>query len=217
MRIKFSNNAVGSLTETVTASASYVTIKVNAELIPLLPTIVTSEDFFVVTLEDSDAAVKEETVQVTNVSSTDLTVIRDWDGTGLGVFDSTTSSIGIRLTAKALNDIVVKMQDDAPLTDGSRVIVDSQGLLVNSPAQFSRVHQEYTVSGAGVTGSGQVDFTVTGSGAADSFTNYPGTEDVYLSYIKMPSSEYTISGNVVTLTSGVYTGTKVSISYIKII
>ena len=214
MRIKFSNNAVGSLTETVTASASYTTVKVNSELIPLLPTIVTSEDFFVLTLEDSGATVKEETVQVTNVSQNDLTVVRDWDGTGLGVFDTTTSSIGLRLTAKALNDTVVKMQDDAPLTDGSRVIVDSQGLLVDSPPEFDRVHQYYSVSGSGTTG--QVDFTVTGSGAAASFAAYPGTEEVYLSFLRMPTTEYTISGNVVTLASPVYNNTKVSISYIQI-
>jgi hypothetical protein len=206
MRILFSNNAVGTLTENVPASSGYVTIKVNSELIALLPSISVG-DFFVMTLTDPEATPEHETVKVTNVSSNDLTVVRDWDGTGLGAFDATTSSISGRLTAKALTDTFVKMNEDAPLTDASRVAVDSKGLLVDSAIGHTRVWDRQTAT------EGQTDFTINGN----TFSTYSDSEEVYVNGVRQINTEdYSISGNDIQFTAGLRVGSIVDVSYLEI-
>lgn len=111
MAVKFSNNAVTTLSSAITASATTIAVA-DASSFPTLG----SGDFTYVTIDADSATPKREVVKVTAISSNNLTVVRGQDDTTASSFDAGVK-VELRLTAALLNSV----SDEASVTNWSDV------------------------------------------------------------------------------------------------
>jgi hypothetical protein len=158
MKIIFGNNISGKLVANVTPAATQ--LEVTQAFYGDLPLFTQGQEFLVLTLSDAlnvGVNPKYETVKVTAVASGSgqyfLTVARDFDDTNGGVggtFNASTATISMRVTAKQLNELFLKQDEDAsPLTAGQRLVVSASGTITDQPIQLIETEQHvYTAGGS---------------------------------------------------------------------
>tara|TARA_B110000495_G_C22812422_1_gene474252 strand:- start:91 stop:717 length:627 start_codon:yes stop_codon:yes gene_type:complete len=207
MKCVYKSNVVGYLS--VEVGQVDTTITVTSATAVDLPAIVVGQEYLVLTLSDTTAAIPFEVVKVTSISSNVLTVERNLESTGAGTFPIATTEVSLRIPSFLLDNVLVSKSETETFVANSRLKVNSQGQLTQEPIDVA-----YTWSRGQATAA-QTDFTVSGADITGV------TVKVYLHGVKQQEAldyaiTYSAPDSTVAFTQGLQEGTIVDIGYVTV-